>query len=205
MSELTAVVFDYGHVLSLGQPQTDVEEMRRLLCDSFDEHYWALRAPYDRGDMQGLEYWTEVARRCDLAMTPQLCEQLVAVDTRSWSVPNRAVLQLIEPLRQQGLRLGVLSNMPPELRQGLTGKGTWMPEFDHETYSCDIRVIKPDPAIYQHCLAGLDVAASKALFIDDRKENIDAAHEIGMQTIWATDSHSIARQIAEIFSLKLSV
>jgi putative hydrolase of the HAD superfamily len=205
MSDLTAVVFDYGHVLSLGQPQADIEEMRRLLCDQFDEHYWALRAPYDRADMDGMEYWTEVARRCGLSMTRELCDRLIATDTHSWSIPNKPVLQLIEPLRQQGLRLGVLSNMPPELRKGLTAKGSWMPPFDHQTFSCDIHVIKPDVAIYEHCLAGLGVAAPAALFIDDRKENIDAAIEIGMKTIWATDSHSIARQIAEIFSLNLPV
>jgi FMN phosphatase YigB (HAD superfamily) len=46
-----------------------------------------------------------------------------------------------------------------------------------------VRLIKPDPLIYEHCLRGLDVAPSEALFIDDRLVNIESARKIGIHGI----------------------
>jgi 2-haloacid dehalogenase len=46
-----------------------------------------------------------------------------------------------------------------------------------------VRLIKPDPLIYEHCVRGLDVARSEALFIDDRLVNIEAARVVGIHGI----------------------
>ena len=44
---------------------------------------------------------------------------------------------------------------------------------------------KPDPQIFQRCLARLNVTADKALYIGDSPgSDIAPAHALGMQTIW---------------------
>jgi FMN phosphatase YigB (HAD superfamily) len=58
-----------------------------------------------------------------------------------------------------------------------------MDNFAFKTLSAEVRLIKPDPAIYEHILNGLGVAASEALFVDDRENNVYAARSLGMHAI----------------------
>ena len=51
------------------------------------------------------------------------------------------------------------------------------------TLSAEVRLIKPDPAIYEHCLRGLGVAPSDSLFIDDRAVNVAGARTVGMHAV----------------------
>jgi FMN phosphatase YigB (HAD superfamily) len=59
----------------------------------------------------------------------------------------------------------------------------WLRRAHCTTFSAEVRLIKPDPLIYEHCLRGLDVAPSEALFIDDRQVNIEAARNMGIHGI----------------------
>ena len=59
----------------------------------------------------------------------------------------------------------------------------WLKYFDHHTFSAEVRLIKPDPAIYQRSLGGLGIPASDALFVDDREQNIKAAQALGIRSI----------------------
>jgi HAD superfamily hydrolase (TIGR01509 family) len=60
---------------------------------------------------------------------------------------------------------------------------SWLDNFHFQTFSADVRMVKPDPAIYQHTLDGLGVSAAEALFIDDREPNIAAARKLGINAI----------------------
>ena len=59
------------------------------------------------------------------------------------------------------------------------------------TVSGDIRLIKPDPAIYAHHtrVFGLDPAAT--LFIDDSEKNVASAREFGWQAILFEDPEQL--------------
>jgi HAD superfamily hydrolase (TIGR01509 family) len=51
------------------------------------------------------------------------------------------------------------------------------------TFSGDVLLIKPEPAIYEHMLRGLGVTASEAMFLDDREVNVEAARALGINAI----------------------
>jgi FMN phosphatase YigB (HAD superfamily) len=59
----------------------------------------------------------------------------------------------------------------------------WLDRVNCTIFSAEVRLIKPDPAIYQHCLHCLSVAPSDCLFIDDREINIAAARVMGVHAI----------------------
>jgi FMN phosphatase YigB (HAD superfamily) len=44
-------------------------------------------------------------------------------------------------------------------------------------------LIKPDKAIYERCLEGLQVTPSEALFVDDKEINVQAARALGITSI----------------------
>jgi HAD superfamily hydrolase (TIGR01509 family) len=56
----------------------------------------------------------------------------------------------------------------------------WLSHFDVRVFSCDYRLITPEPEIYQRLLHDLEVPAPQALFIDDLPVNIEAARTEGV-------------------------
>jgi len=53
--------------------------------------------------------------------------------------------------------------------------------FEHNFYSHEMGMSKPDPQIYLKTLKEADIIAEETLFIDDMEENIEAAKVIGMK------------------------
>jgi putative hydrolase of the HAD superfamily len=82
-----------------------------------------------------------------------------------------------------GIKTGLLSNMPAELAAYVRRHFEWMSNFTFKTFSAEVRLVKPDPAIYEHTLRGLGVEAGETLFVDDRETNILAARGLGMHAI----------------------
>jgi HAD superfamily hydrolase (TIGR01509 family) len=81
------------------------------------------------------------------------------------------------------LKTAVLSNMSRNVGAYLRRTFQWLELFNYLCFSSELRIGKPDPAIYHVCLEALGVPAPQALFIDDREVNIPAAHAVGMHGI----------------------
>jgi putative hydrolase of the HAD superfamily len=52
--------------------------------------------------------------------------------------------------------------------------------FEAFFVSGELKVIKPDPAIFEHALAALNVTATDAIFTDNREDNVRAAQSLGI-------------------------
>ena len=57
-------------------------------------------------------------------------------------------------------------------------------------------IAKPDPEIYIYTCEKLGVAPSEALFLDDKIENIEAAHHVGLHAIQFTNVHKLQQDLA---------
>ena len=55
--------------------------------------------------------------------------------------------------------------------------------FDRLYFSCDLRMMKPDPAIFQYVLDAEDLDPAETLFIDDSPRNTEAAARLGIRTM----------------------
>jgi len=78
----------------------------------------------------------------------------------------------------------------------LRRKFDWLDEFDVQTWSCELGVIKPDAEIYHACLTALGCEAGRALFFDDRPRNVDGAKQAGMDA-HVFESAAQAREIVQ--------
>jgi putative hydrolase of the HAD superfamily len=181
--DLQAVIFDYGEVLS-GPP--DPEAHRELLAiarvpeESFEKAYWAYRLDYDADILNGQTYWQTVARDTGANFTAQQIAQLLEVDARMWGNLNPAMIAWIPRIKAAGFRLGILSNMGLGVLEYLRPRFSWLEQFDQLTWSCDLGVVKPDPAIYLHTIKKLNVKPEQALFIDNLQKNIVGAEAVGL-------------------------
>jgi putative hydrolase of the HAD superfamily len=100
-----------------------------------------------------------------------------------WVSVDERMLAWVAALQEAGFFTAILSNMIPEVLQYMRQEFAWLADFTHQTYSCELRMAKPDPAIFTFTCARLGVRPEEALFIDDKAENIRAAEQLGLQGI----------------------
>lgn len=80
--------------------------------------------------------------------------------------PPRDTMRMLTALRQQGIKVGVLSNTHAlELRSW--NQSPLASLFDIAAFSYQIGTCKPDPAAYAHVLGGLGVPAVSAAYVGD--------------------------------------
>jgi putative hydrolase of the HAD superfamily len=177
------ILLDYGEVISLPQPATDVAAMAAHADQSpavFHDRYWRHRIPYDRGQ-PAHSYWSEVLGRT-LAVDEPLVAALDAADVASWSHLNPQTLRMLGEWEAGGYQLALLSNAPESLARAID-EAPWAAAFTHRFYSCRCGRAKPDPALFEEVLRRLDAEPADVTFLDDRADNVRAAAALGINAI----------------------
>ena len=110
----------------------------------------------------------------------------------AWTDYRDEMWTLAATFRANGGKLGMLSNGVPEIVARIRADHPLESLFDAVVISFEVQLAKPEPEIYRVALDRLGVPAFDALFVDDRAENIDAARELGLQTLLFTgDVHAL--------------
>jgi len=183
---LRAVVFDYGMVLTGPQDPEAHAALQRitgLTLERFESHYWANRHAYDEGKLTGLAFWRKFIEEAALDMPAGAAEELNLWDARMWTTQNPAMLAWQLKLKQRGLLTAILSNMGDNVLENMKREFDWLPRFDVLVWSYQLRMAKPDPAIYRHVLKDLGTRPEETLFLDDRLVNVEAAQALDMVAI----------------------
>ena len=183
---ITTIIFDYGCVLSLAPRPEDYEPLRQAIgmeAAAFQEVYWRNREAYDIDVLDAPAYWQDVALAAGVSFSPEQMENWSTLDSQMWSKPNEVMVEWVRVLRERGLKTAVLSNMSRAVGDSLRRTVKWLELFNHLCFSGELKMGKPDPAIYHVCLEALSVTAPQALFIDDREVNITTARAVGMHGI----------------------
>lgn len=194
MRGVRALILDFGGVLTYPQPDAIVQAMASRLAvnrEVFERVYWQHRPAYDAG-LSGPEYWQRVLaglgwKAGDDALIPRLIEQ----DVASWTAYREETWDLARTFRAAGGRTAFLSNGVPEIMTRIRSDrrlGDW---FDVVVVSCDVGLSKPDRRIYELCLGRLGVPGHEALFVDDRKANVEGARQAGLQALWFTGADAL--------------
>ena len=91
--------------------------------------------------------------------------------------------EVLEELRRDGCKLGLVSNLTTAYKRTAVRLG--IEELvDQVVYSCDVRAIKPEPAIFHVALRGLGVTPHAAVMVGDTIEaDILGARGAGMKAI----------------------
>ena len=88
-------------------------------------------------------------------------------------------------LKQRGFILGIVTDTMYPLKWKMEWPArVGVAEFiDVIACSTDVRVHKPDPAIYQHALTQARLTPAEAAFVGHDKRELDGAHSVGMLTV----------------------
>lgn len=178
-----AVIFDYGGVLCYPPMRQDLVEYARssgLDEATFFQLYSETRDYYGRSAAGYSERWQSAANTAGLEVADAAVKQFIDKESELWTRPNQEVLALALEIKAAGCRIAILSNMTIELLGILRGKFDWLDEFDVRLWSCEHGCAKPDETIYRSCLEALSCEPSRALFFDDRPQNVEGAKRVGM-------------------------
>jgi len=197
---LRAVIFDYGKVLT-GPPDPVAHAallgITGLAEDRFDSLYWADRQAYDEGKLTGLGFWRKLVRDAGLDLPASAIEELNLWDARMWTKADPAMLAWQVQLKQRGLLTAIVSNMGDSVLEQMEREFDWLSRFDVLVWSYQLRVAKPDPAIYHYALKKLGTRPEETLFLDDRPVNVEAAVALGMKGVVFSTVEKLRHDLAE--------
>ncbi len=100
---------------------------------------------------------------------------------------NTRLLEYIHELHDQGLKIGILSNVASNwIREQLldSAEQRWIDDF---VFSYEVGMIKPDPKMYHLAGERLGLEPTDILFVDDKESYCQAARAVGMQAICYQD------------------
>ena len=210
---IDTVLFDYGHTLIYFDERphsvliSAYEKVNRLLADRLEQDVPAahvliekvskavddeIQRDYAAGRAEEVEIGTiydTALRGLGLTVEPALIERVMELEQEGWLNSVHVgpdVIPTLEALRAQGLRLGVVSNaayLPRLMKEQMTLLGL-APYFDALTFSSEVGVRKPHPAIYADALRKLGAQPSRTLFCGDRmREDVQGRKALGMRAV----------------------
>jgi putative hydrolase of the HAD superfamily len=201
-----AVIFDFGGVLCF-HPSEDrfarIADLFGLSTPDFLRLFWAHRIDYDAGLVDSRAYWTQIANSAGRPIDNALLFTLVKYEIELWNNYDQRILRWAAHLRSSGIRTAILSNLPRVLGEALRETPGFFDPFDHVTFSYELKIVKPEAAIYHDAIRGVGVPPSQALFLDDKPENVEGARAVGLQAEVYSTWETFLAQTAERYSLAL--
>lgn len=192
------LVFDFGGVLFRWQPHEIIASVLpehtptraaadQLVADIF-QGFGGDWGEFDRGAIAPGLLAERIARRTGLSAA----QALAVIDAVPAAlVPIDGTVRLLERLHERGRALYFLSNMPEPYARHLEATHAFLGLFRRGVFSSDVRLIKPEPAIFAHAAGHLEIDAAQTLFIDDLVANVEAARASG----WAALHFQSPQQI----------
>ena len=202
---IKAVVFDYGMVICFPPDPKVLDSLADRIGverEKFEPLVWTLREEYDRGTVNGREYYKKIFSLLGVSMDDKSVDEIVEQDLDSWKNINPGTVALMEDVKKSGYVLGILSNMPHDF---LAWARKNVPVFSlpHVSlFSCEVSLVKPEEAIFRKLLSLLDLTAAELVFFDDNENNVKGARALGIEAfLW--ENPESARRVLLSLGVKL--
>ena len=186
------IIFDLGGVLIDWNPRY----LYRKIFPDREEMEFFLKAVCSREwhvQMDGEKSFNDAIQEL-IPRHPEYADQIKAYFSR-WEemihghIPES--VDILEEVKGAGYPLAALSNWSAETFPIVNAKYEFLDWFDTQIISGQVGLVKPDPDIYHLTLCQVDRDPEECLFIDDVKENIKTAAEIGIETILYTSPRQL--------------
>jgi 2-haloacid dehalogenase len=199
-SAIKAVVFDVGNVLYGWDPdaflvrQIADDEARLRFVEDADLYGWHETLdggrPYAEAAAEFTEKFPEYA-------------QVIAAWSDSFGEtitgPVPGMNEIVDALDARGVPLFAITNFSADFWPPFHAKEkAFFARFKDIVVSGQVKLLKPDPAIYWLALDRFRLRPAEALFVDDREINVEGALAVGMQAHLFTGPDDLrARLVAE--------
>ncbi|SRR6266550_807595 len=197
---IRAVIFDLWGVLATKNPRVfDVMARDMHISNDARPYFIELLAEMEAGKLDEDGFWQ---RFCQSQQRERPTK-----GTATWSQYyqeithiNDDLLQLVQQLKHNGYKVAIISNIDKYAVQHMRDKGL-ASHFDITIFSCEVGLLKPDPAIYKLAIEQLGVQPAEAFFTDDKPAKVAGAKAVGLQAIVFTDTQSLRQELSKLINL----
>lgn len=188
---IRSVAFDLGKVLaSPSDLYSAPAAYLGIATQEYHDYYWIGRPAYDAGGSR-VEYWTPLLESLGIEVTADQIAHLAELDAELWIQLRPSAEAMLTAVYSWGLHTALVSNGPLALGRAVKN-AEWAALIDKVFISSDLRLSKPDPAVFPAVTADLGVLPQEVAFIDDRPECVEAAAAYGwVSHLWIDDTDSL--------------
>ena len=145
---------------------------------------------YETGEINSTEFYQEVCRRAGTGISwPDFLEAWNSIFERPL-VPDEMLASLA-----QRIHLWAVSNTNPLHMEFMTREFTFLRHFKGFVLSHEVGALKPDGRMFSRALELTQAPASDVLFIDDQKDYVRAAQELGIDGFRFQDANQFAAEL----------
>jgi len=200
---IKAIIFDWGGVL-IDNPE---EELIKYCANSLGVKSEILKnifSQYESEFQKGLisenNLWKVICN--ELKIEQPTSKSLWKEAVTSVFKDKKEIYQLVQTLKKNGYKIGLLSNTEIPTREYFYDKG-YENFFDEKVFSCTEKTTKPEEKIYHIALNKLQVKPDDTIFIDDKPEHIKGAAQVGIHGIIFKNPNQLNKELAR-FQIRIS-
>jgi putative hydrolase of the HAD superfamily len=186
-----AVIFDFFGVFC---PDITMNWFKQTVpnYDSKLPAFHAICTRSDYGKISREDFFKEVSTLAGVST------QEMANDIEALTIIDTTLVAFAEVLRKSGYKLACLSNGTHEWTLRVITDYELNGLFDDIVLSADLGIAKPNPEIYEHTLALLNIEAGEAIFVDDRQINVDTANSLGIRGLLFNDTATFVHEFENL-------
>lgn len=112
--------------------------------------------------------------------------------------PISGTVDILAELHARGVPLYAVSNWSAETYPLVAKRFEFLQWFQAVVLSGEVRVLKPDPRIFQFFFDTYNIDPARAVYVDDLKPNVEAANALGMHGIVFTDPPALRIELVKL-------
>jgi len=197
---INTIIFDFGDVFINLDKQATINSLKKLGLSQWNEDLNQLNLQFEKGQIPQENFLLGIQKHIPNASIDEILNAWNAI---LLDFPLSR-LEFVQKLSKK-YRLFLLSNTDAihietfERENGVSFYSDFYQCFEKIYFSFEMGMRKPDAEIFNYILKKHDLSAKRTLFVDDKKENTDAALSLGFQ-VWNLQVGK--EDVVELFSKK---
>jgi FMN phosphatase YigB (HAD superfamily) len=181
---INAIIFDFGDVFINLDKQATRNAFQKLGLSQWNEDLDHLNIQFETGQISREDFLLGIQKHIPNASINEILKAWNAI-LLDFPLYRLEFLQMLS----KKYRLFLLSNTDAihietfEQKSGISFYSDFYQCFEKVHFSFEVGMRKPNHEVYNYVLNKHELSAKRTLFIDDKKENTDAALELGFQ-VW---------------------
>lgn len=181
---INTIIFDFGDIFINLDKQATVNALEKLGLEQWNEDLTQLNLQFEKGQISEENFLLGIQKHIPNASIDEI---LSAWNAILLDFPLRR-LEFLQKLSKK-YRLFLLSNTDSihietfEQENGVSFYSDFYQCFEKVYFSFEMGMRKPDAEIFNYLINKHDLSVKRTLFVDDKKENTDAALLLGLQ-VW---------------------
>ena len=181
---IDTIIFDFGDIFINLDKRATIEGLERLGLSSWNEDLDRLNISFEKGQISRDAFLLGIQKQIPNATIDEILMAWNAV-LLDFPLYRLEFLQLLS----KKFRLFLLSNTDAihidhfEQREGASFYGDFYQCFEKVYFSYEMGMRKPDAEIYTTLISRHELSPKRTLFVDDKKDNTDAAKALGLH-VW---------------------